>query len=377
MNTRVPGQVSFSCVVLEGTSYEVGRAQAVELGDDSERLSYLTPTLPFLERYSQSQAEDELAYMDRYCPGIGDEVRGTADALGVGIADIAFLGGQPKGSGCSHFAVLPAATRVGHTLVGQTMDSSPEDLDLRLCATRVQGKAAHIGFSDMVMGRTQGLNEHGLCVTTSWGAPGVWPEGKGLPYFAAVRTLLDRCDSAAQAVEVLLSLPIRWCTNFILADRVGRIALVEVSGEHRGVRWLTAEERLVCATNHYTLPEMLPYDLSRRRESVARHRTIEGYLRRAAPYVDLEAMRELLSQQMPHGVCQHHYSSGLGTLWCSVADVTGGTIEVCFGSPCSVQNSWYTFSLDDAMGQKTYLAHLPDEVPPSGFWERLPAGRDK
>jgi predicted choloylglycine hydrolase len=238
----------------------------------------------------------------------------------------------------------------------------------------VQGKAAHIGFSDMVIGRTQGLNEHGLCVTTSWGAPGVWPEGKGLPYFAAVRALLDRCESTAHAVEVLLSLPIGWCTNFILADRVGGVALVEVSGVHRGARWLTPEESHLCATNHYTLPEMRPYDVSRRRESVARHRTIEDHLRRAVPYVDLEAMRGLLSRQMPDGVCQHYYSSGLGTLWSSITDVTLGRLEICFGSPNSELNAWYTFALEVGLEEQSFLAHLPDAQAPAGFWGQVPAG---
>jgi predicted choloylglycine hydrolase len=255
------------------------------------------------------------------------------------------------------------------------MDSSPGDLDLRLCVTRVQGKAAHIGFSDMVMGRTLGLNEYGLCVTTSWGAPGVWPEDKGLPYFAAVRALLDRCESTEHALEVLIGMPIGWCTNFILADRKGRVALVEVSGAHRGIRKLAPEEAFLSATNHYTLPEMCPYDVSRRRESVARQHTISARLEQVMPKVDQETIRGILSAQMPRGVCQHYYSSGLGTLWCSIADVTEGMLQVCFGSPSSGRNAWYTFDLgDDGMAKRTYVAHLPDESAPAGFWERLPAG---
>jgi predicted choloylglycine hydrolase len=373
MSHAIPSQVSFEHVVLEGTAYEVGRAQAEKLRNDPVRLNYLTPTLPFLDRFSSSQAEDELAYIERYCPAITDEVRGAADALGVEIADIAFLGGTPKDSGCSQFAVLPTATSSGHTLVGQTMDSTPGDLDLRLCTTRVRGKAAHIGFSDMVMGRTQGLNEHGLCVTTTWGAPGVWPEVKGLAYFAAVRALLDRCESTEHAVDVLASLPIQWCTNFVLSDRSGQVALVEVSGAHRGIRWVAPEDGYVSATNHYGLTEMRPYDVSRRRESVARQRTIDAFLGEGAPEVDVETIRALLSHTMPDGVCQHYYSSGLGTLWCSITDVTEGTIEVCFGAPSSERNPWHAFGLSGPTAPQTYAADLPDEPAPVGFWERLPA----
>jgi predicted choloylglycine hydrolase len=396
MSRCVPDEVSFSHVVLEGTPYEVGRAQAEMLQagassgepdassvDDSRRLSFLTPTPPFLERFSEREAQRELAFFDEHCPGIGDEVQGAADVLGVSVADIAFLGGTPRGNaGCSHFAVLPSATADGHVLVGQNEDCGPGDLDLRLCTTRVQHKAAHIGFSDMVMGRVQGMNEHGLCVTTSWGAPMVWPEGKGLPYFAAVRTLLDRCHSVEHAVRVLAGLPIAWCTNFIVADRGGQAALIEVAGEHRAVKWigLRAEaaprDLFLCATNHYALPAMQPHDVARRRESVARHRTITARLQDAVPCVDKETVRGILSDPAPEGVCLHHYSSGLGTLWSMIYDVTEGRVEVCFGAPSSPRNAWRTFGLGDAVGRRTYAAHLPDAPAPEGFWERLPAGMD-
>jgi predicted choloylglycine hydrolase len=387
MSASVPSEVLFGHVVLEGTPYEVGRLQGERLRDDPQRRSFLTPTLPFLERYSEREAQRELAFFDEYCPGIGDEVQGAADVLGVSVADIAFLGGTPKeatpGDGttksgaCSHFAVLSSATSNGHVLVGQNEDSGLGDLDLRLCTTRVQGMAAHVGFSDMVMGRVQGLNEHGLCVTTSWGAPMVWPEGKGLPYFAVVRTLLDRGRDVDHALEVLAGLPIAWCTNFIFSDRTGRAALVEVSGEHRAVQRIGPGQKegpYLCATNHYTLPGMKPYDVSRRRESVARHRTITARLQDAVPRIDKETVRSILSEPAPEGVCLHHYSSGLGTLWSMVFDVTERRVKICFGAPSSGQNAWRTFGLGDAAGQTTYAAHLPDAPAPEGFWGRLPPG---
>jgi predicted choloylglycine hydrolase len=389
MSSFVPKEASFSHVVLEGTAYEVGRAQGEQIRDDPNRRSFLTPTPPFLARYSEREAQRELAFFDEHCPGIGDEVQGAADALGVSVADIAFLGGLPKapegGGGCSHLAVLPSATANGHLLVGQNEDCGPGDLDLRLCTTRVEGKAAHIGFSDMIMGRVQGMNEQGLCVTTSWGAPMVWPEGKGLPYFAVVRTVLDRCHSVEHALHVIAGLPIAWCTNFIVADQGGQAALVEVAGEHRAVKWIglraeaAPQDKFVCATNHYTLPAMEPYDVARRRESVARQRTIKTRLedalpRGAAPRVDKETVRGILSDPAPDGVCLHHYSSGLGTLWSMVFDVAEGMVEVCFGAPSSPRNAWRTFGLEDAFGQRTYMAHLPDRSAPEGFWERLPPG---
>jgi predicted choloylglycine hydrolase len=392
MDNPVPDEVSFTHVVVEGTPYEVGRLQAEMLKDDAERNKYLTPTLPFLEGYTRREADRALAYFDAHCPGIREEIQGAADAFGVPVQEIAFLGGRSQengssaipvgrtegGSHCSHFAVLPSASEDGHVYVGRNVDCGPDDLDLRLCTTRVHGKPAHIGFSDMIFGRVEGINEHGLCVTTSWGAPGVWLEGEGLPYFAAVRAILDRCRTVDEALDVVADLPIAWCTNFIVADRSGEAALVEVAYAHRGVRRIGpgSADQFLCATNHYTLPEMKPYDVRRLRQSVTRHQTITSRLGSAVACVDRNTMRSLLSEPMPEGVCLHHYSSGLGALWSMVFDVTDRTAEICFGAPDSPRNPYRPFGLRDPVGLTEYTAHLPDEPVAPGFWQRLPPGGD-
>jgi predicted choloylglycine hydrolase len=400
MRNSIPDQVPFTHIVLEGTPYQVGWSQGEALKNDPARAHYLTPPLPFLDHYSRQEAQAALAYYETYCPGIREEIQGAADAFGVPVEEIAFLGGKSKqdgfspvpvagpgsgtsgpnrGSHCSQFAVLPSATADGHLYAGQNVDCGPDDLDLRLCTTRVQGKPAHIAFSDMIFGRVDGLNEHGFCVTTSWGAPGVWLRGEGLPYFAVVRVLLDRCKTVDEALALLAELPVAWCTNFILSDRSGHAALVEVANEHRGVQRpgrgaQNGRGPFLCATNHYTLPEMKPYDAARRRESVVRYGTIVTRLGGALPHVDKEDIRGLLSEPPPAGVCLRHYSGGLGTLWSMICDVTEATLEVCFGAPNSARNGWQTFGLGGPPGSAEYPAHLPDEPARPGFWERLPPG---
>ena len=68
-----------------------------------------------------------------------EEIQGAADAFGVPVQEIAFLGGRNKengssaipvgrpegGSHCSHFAVLPSASEDGHVYVGQNVDCGP------------------------------------------------------------------------------------------------------------------------------------------------------------------------------------------------------------------------------------------------------------
>jgi predicted choloylglycine hydrolase len=228
----------------------------------------------------------------------------------------------------------------------------------------------------MIFGRVQGMNEHGFCVTTSWGAPGMWLEGERLPYLAVVRALLDRCRTVDEALDVMAGLPIAWCTNFIVADRGGEAALIEIAFTHRGVKRIQQElrDQFLWATNHYTLPGMLPYDTGRMRQSVMRHRSIELHIRSAVPHANRDSLRGLLSEPMPKGVCLHHYSHGLGTLWSMIFDVTDTRVEICFGAPSSPKNSWHTFGLQGPTGSTEYKAHLPDKPAAPGFWKRLSPG---
>lgn len=91
-----------------------------------------------------------------------------------------------------------------------------------------------------------------------------------------VRALLERCGTVDEALEVMASLPIAWCTNYLVTDRRGEAALIEVAYSQRAVKRIGpgSEEPFLWATNHYTLPAMRAYDTGRRRESVLRHRAI-------------------------------------------------------------------------------------------------------
>ncbi len=246
-------------------------------------------------------------------------------------------------------------------------------MENRLCTTRVEGKPAHIGFSDMVFGRTGGINEYGFCVTTSWGAPMMWPPCHGLPFFAVVRSLLDRCHNVDEAIDTFASIPVAWCTTFILSDSGGNAALIEVAGEDRGMKRTgnRSSAQYLHATNHYTLPGLEAYTSKIRRESVARRDTVGSRIEAAIPKVSKKTIQDLVSDPVPNGVCLHHYSIGLGTLWSLVYDVTEKTVDVCFGAPSSEKNQWHGFGLDDPIGITEYNAHVPNEPAKPGFWDTI------
>jgi predicted choloylglycine hydrolase len=372
-------EVPFSHVVLEGTSYEIGRIQGELIKKNPGYLSFLTSPPTEIPQPNPDQLEAALEFFAKYCPGLNDEIRGFADVVGVAPTQVIYYAYSHFSTGhCSHMVVLPGASSDGHVLVGRSYEWGFDD-DFRLCTTRVPGFAAHLGCSIFLFGRLDGVNEHGLSVTMSAGAPGEMPQEDGCRFWAVIRTVLDRCRNVDEALELIAGIPISFNFNLILADRKNQAAIVEISCAHRSVRRIGPEtpEQFVWATNHYTQPETLPYDIGRRWNSAVRHRTIGSRLRAATPNIDQETIRGILTDPVPKGVCCHYYEDGMGTLWSFIFDLTDGVYEIALGSPRV--NPWRRFTLNDPAGCIEYTAKYPQESPedPEAFYRLLKPGTEE
>ncbi len=339
-------EAQFQHVVLEGTSYEVGRWQA-----EVARQRATPPNIPLSLDYQPGDVGfRDLAEMqeliERYCPGLNDEIRGFADGLGLPLKKIFHYGAAyPRLGQCSHMVALPAITADGHVYAGRSYELNPDDEDLRLCTTRVKGKAAHVGFSTVLLGRLDGINEHGLAVTMSSVRVAEPPQAKGLDLWVAVRAVLDGCQSAGEAVDLLLSMPLCCFTNYIVMDREGSAALVEVAGARRTVRRIgpASEAQYLLSSIHYTSPELARFNGERAMEfSAPLYKAAEAWLKAHAPRIGKETLRGILSKEWPDGCCCPFYQQGAGTLWSMIFDVTAGSVEVCFGAP--THNRWRTFT---------------------------------
>ncbi len=368
-------QVTYTHSVREGTAYEVGKQQGESILRYPEAAQFFSSPLPERGPLTPQQAETALNFFQKHCPGLNEEIQGFADALGVPAEQIVYYAFTYQHSGhCSHFAVLPSLSADGHLRVGRSYEFNHNQTDMCLVTTRVQGHAAHTGFSEVMFGRDDGLNEHGLCATISAGAPMAPTEPGGCTFWAVIRTVLDRCATVDEALEVVQSIPISFNFNLILADRSGQAALVEIACSHRAVKRIQAgsAEQKVIATNHYNLPEMKPYDLGRMWNSLLRFRAIQSRLDAMGSPVTPEGIRAILSDMIPKGVCCHHYTDYLGTLWSEVIDVTAGALEVCFGAP--THNPWHTIDLHSPVGETKFPVQLPDKQADPAFWRKLAPG---
>jgi predicted choloylglycine hydrolase len=278
---------------------------------------------------------------------------------------------------CSYFAVLPALTTNQHLLVGRNYDFNDTMDDLSFFTTRITGTYAHIGSPSLWLGRNDGMNEHGLVVTMSTGGipvgrrPGMTPPIQtGFMFWALVRTLLDQCRNVDEAVGLIERFPCCGNPILILAGQQGNAAVVEIWGAQHGVKRITATsaEQFFVATNHFTIPTMIPYAPYMMNHSQNRYHTITARLQQAAPQISPETVRGILSDLYPTGLCAYYYEEFFGTLHSIIFDATAVTAEVCFGSPHV--NPWYQFDLRHPGASGPYTATLPLEHAEPEFWER-------
>jgi len=348
-------KVKYHHETMEGTSYDVGKMQGEFLKETGRGIfSYEPPDVRKDFRVAQQLYEE-------FCPGLNDEIQGVADGLGVPPEKVVFCAVVTPG--CSHMVALPAMTQDQHLYVARSYDMSPGDSDLRLCTTRVKGKAAHIGFSELLCGRNDGLNSSGLCVTMSGSWAGVPEEHKlarGFHYAFGVRSVLDNCRTTSEAVELLQYLPIGGAVNIMVADSSGTAALVEIAGGKRATKTISKDtpEQYLISTNKYNLLDIPIQSQEATQNATTRYDAAERWLKANVGRINKEALKEFLAKAYPEGFCGYSREYQMGSLWSLVMDVSDGRVEVRFGPP-PYNNEWHMSTLEDAVGIREYTATFP------------------
>lgn len=375
MKTDLKGQsVIFRHLELEGTAYEAGKKLGKYIRMETDPIRELIMNFPAVDQKEKTHLQESMEYFDKYCPEINDEIKGMSEGLGVDVEQLLYYFASYRSeSGCSQMVVLPKITSDGHIYLARNYDYWPQESDLCLITTRVRGKASHIGFSELWFGRTDGINEHGLCISMSNAAPGLISTCRGLEFWVIIRAVLDFCIDVNEAIELIGSIPTSTYTNFIVADRKANSALIEVAGSIKSTQRINATDskQYLRATNHFISDQMIKYDNGRYWDSVARSIAIDLRINDVIPYVDKNILKDIQSDFIPLGTCCHNYSNRFGTLWSVIYDVTDMNMEVCFGSP--KVNDWHTFDLKTSLTKTKYSRVLPnsDKKP---IWKKLPPG---
>ncbi len=199
------------------------------------------------------------------------------------------------------------------------------------CLTMPKGGYWSIGNSDVFIGREDGINEAGLAVSMAFVAP---KEIKpGINFALAVRAILDRCSSVAEAIRLLSNARLSTTNNYLLLDKDGDAAAVEASPNKIAVR--KSEGGILVVTNHFTHRGMGDEENVNERppDSVMRYEKIMSMIGAYAGKVDLKSAIKVLSDHKGL-VCSHVKEIRLGTLWSMVAFPSERALWMAEGHPC-------------------------------------------
>ncbi len=361
--------IEFKHCVVEGTPYEAGRQLGEIFKQDKEFIKFMTS--PFNEnKLSKLQVSRVIELFDIFSPGLNEEIEGFADAVNANAEDVVyyFVFLQILSCNCSHISLTPQVTDNGHSYLGRNYDFGWYDKPM-LIETHIKGQYSQIGFGCQIFGRFDGINEHGLCVTTSAGVinPDYNEDGFVFPFI--VRSILNKCQTVDQAIKYIHTLKIADYRNFIISDRFGNSVLIEIAASKKETK-LAGEsvvDKYLFSTNHYNIPYMKNLGFPVAKHSIVRYEALKSAIVASLPKISKEELKKILSTRMPDGVCCHHYADGMGTLWSMIFDPMDKSVDICFGSPNV--NLWRTFHLNGHAGVEVYSSLLPNEPVDTDFWD--------
>ncbi len=359
-------KVNFHHLILDGTQYEVGKQLAQMIEELPGGREFAASGNINYKKVGFPNFDSLWDYSEECCPGISQEIQGFADHFDVTPDKIPFwnwtFNDTIEGK-CSQLAILPSFSQNNRMYVGRSYEWNHREEDLKLITTRVKGKAKHIGFSCLLHGRHDGMNEYGLVVSmTGGGIFGVPFKHKGPMFWLAIRTLLDTCTSVESALKCLEKLPVTGYFTLLLADRQSNAAIVEVADEKMGIHQINKDDTdpFVYSVNHFRLSEMEQFNKLNCgiiTHSKIREKLINDWYRSKTPNIRKDDIRSLFATLHPEGLCNHFYDDGFGTLWSMVFDITQGLVDVCFSAP--THNQYHSFDLKGASGMSEYPTVVP------------------
>lgn len=358
----------FSHIILQGSSYEVGKQQAKLIEDTPGWVKFVKSGG---SKFNQNEFERAQVFFEKVCPGLNEELQGMADYFNVPVKSMSFYFHSYLRPHCSTFNVLSQKSTDGHIYVCRNYDLNFKTEDYRLCTTRITGKYAHTGFSTMLFGRNEGINEQGLCVTMSSVGIGVgamkWfrsPALCGAQNWLVARGILENCKNVEEAKKHIEDLEIAYNLNLLLTDSSGNTCLIETFDGVKAIKEIDREEFLG-ATNHAVIPDIKKLAGKSMKHSLLRFEAIKN-LFQAKNKLSLEDLKTICSTEYPNGLAMLFYRKFLGTIYSIVFDLTDRKIHVCFGSP--TLNNWNEIDIDKPQENK-YDCKYAEKYPPKDFMD--------
>lgn len=246
--------------------------------------------------------------------------------------------------GCTTFAASAPTTRDGAPLLAKNRDYRRDHIGLQTLTRARPGagyRCVHLGSAGSPGVFSSGMNERGLAVADTHVVSR--DLGPGLPRYALMLHLLERCPDVPAALDYLQSVTHMGGGTMVLADAEDRLAVCE-SG-HGSSGYVVRDGGALVSTNHFTTPELRDqwFDLEPpelRGNSQTRRAYVEQALARAAGQVDAIWAQALLADHQDglECLCRHERAeSKAATILGVVFLPRSKQLRVGAGNPCAAQ----------------------------------------
>lgn len=306
-----------------------------------------------------TEALRSLPAIAEFRPRYIDEMRGIAEGAGLAFEDILALNLRTevmfaaKAHGvdhpsfpmeCSSFAVLPAATENGHTLLGQNWDWLVHSADTVIVLdARPDDAPDFVTVVEAGLLAKTGLNSSGLGVVTNALISGEDVGSPGVPYHVVLRAILEA--ETTQDALAAIQAPVRSSSaNYLVADRSGSALDIEAApGDASRLSVLRPEDGILVHTNHFRSELLAGEDVTLRLApySPARLERLHEALSSARP-VSVMALTRILGEHADptSAICSHSDPDQdplerTATVASVVMDLDDRAIRLAEGYPCT------------------------------------------
>ncbi|MTI31993.1 C45 family autoproteolytic acyltransferase/hydolase [Xanthovirga aplysinae] len=188
-----------------------------------------------------------------------------------------------------------------------------------------ENKKAFLAQGDVFIGKMDGVNQSGLAIGMNF--VNGQEKKPGISFSLLVRYVLEHCSTTDEAIKILLDTPICSTNNYLIADKSGNIAAVEVTPSHRWVRKPIEGQNYIYTTNQFLSKEMKTFDLGGNEWSKSRERTAGlDKLLKNKRILSLEMAKAILSNRSCH-LCMELKSAQFGTLYSFISQLNDLEIQ--------------------------------------------------
>jgi len=337
-------QHEFRIETLEGSYYEIGLAQGKKMRKNYPYLIHLWENFEF-PRPTSHGIRTIASIIKEICPQVIEEMYGFAEGSEVSsdkiFVSLSGYGFKPNiFQGCSQYYIHKNKTTDSNTYAGRNYDFSDDERysEARLLLFYPENGINHVGTSEFIFGRLEGMNENKLYAGISY-AHGKGKNEKGMFFPIITRGILENCKTANEAVELIKSIEHSSSYNYLVADPE-KAYVVETSPNKISVRECE-NDSLVC-TNHYCNDEMKSEQAMLMSNSLKRYDVLKEFCYKEEKISQID-IKKILSGHKNDGVCIHYYRAMLGTLWSTIFNLDELTCLYSAGPPCS--NEYFEINL--------------------------------